>query len=150
MSSHIKAIAKPIRGKTKSIILSEQQFLCTTVAIVYEHSIAHNPTCPSVLPSLHYILPALTVFSFILPSRLPLVFHAGTSGAQRLQPAGFLACRSSSSAFCFHQWTAVLHFCCVSKYLLAFLFLATTAVGVCVRPHVCVRVCMYMFVWFAC
>lgn len=41
-----------------------------------------------------------------------------------LQPAGFLARRSSSSAFCFHQWTAALHFCCVSKYLLAFLFLA--------------------------
>ena len=38
---------------------------------------------------------------------------------------GFLAHSSLSSAFCFHQWTTILHLCCVSKYLLAFLFLAT-------------------------
>lgn len=71
----------------------------------------------SSLPSPPFPPPPLTA---ILPSRHPLVFHAGTGP----QPAGFLARRSSSSAFCFHQWTAALHFCCVSKYLLAFLFLA--------------------------
>lgn len=67
----------------------------------------------------------------------------GTSGAQRPQPAGFLACSSSSSAFCFHQWTTILHLCCVSKYLLAFLFLITpTVVGACLCACECV--------WFAC
>lgn len=80
-----------------------------------------TPSIPSSVP----------LVSSVPPSRLPLVFHTGTSGTQGLQPAGFLAHRSSSSAFCFHQWTTLLHFCCVSKYLLAFLFLSTpTDVGV--------------------
>lgn len=111
-------------------------------AIVYEHSLTHNPLCPSCLPSLPPSHPPCPLFSSVLPSRLTLVFHAGTSGAQGPQPAGFLARRSSSSAFCFHQWTTILYFCCVSKYLLAFLFLtAPTDVGVFCPLCVCVCVC---------
>ena len=104
----------------------------------FPHSL-HNPSIPSSLSM--SLLPALSHCS-ALSSCLPLVFHAGTSRAQRRQSAGFLARRSSSSSFCFHQWTTILHLCCVSKYLLAFLFLtAPTGVGL----YFCVSLCLYLY-----
>lgn len=89
---------------------------------------------PSLLPS----VPSSLLSSLL---RLPLVFHSSTSGAQGPRPPGFLARRSSSSAFCFQLWPTLLHFCCVSKYLLAFLFL--TAPMLLSTARMCVCVCCF-------
>ena len=101
---------------------------------------------PLLPPSLLPIIPAPS------PLLLPLVFHSSTSGAQGPRPTRFLARRSSSSAFCFQLWPTLLHFCCVSKYLLAFLFLTTpmflSTARACVRVCVCVSYPRLYFLTF--
>lgn len=104
------------------------------------HFINYNTICLFLL--LFFVSPSCCLSLLVLSTRLPLVFSGCTNRAKRPQPAGFLAHCSSSSAFCFHQWTTILHLCCVSKYLLAFLFLtASTDFSVYLCARVWTNVC---------
>lgn len=140
MTSNAICVWRGVNGQ-ENIMLLSFWLLCLNLSLQKLNQclfswwpLCYPELCWSLPSCFHLILPTLT------SSRLPLVFHLGTSGAQGLQLVSFLVCRSSSSAFCFHQWTALLHFCCVSKYLLAFLFLTApmllSAVRVCAGLYV--------------
>lgn len=110
------------------------------VAIVYEHPQSCSSLC-SPLP--HYILPVLALFS---PFPSSSCFPCGHKWGAVPVAGRFPGMPLLILCLLFHQWTGILHFCCVSKYLLAFLFLNTpTGVG-CVSVHMCAYVSVYICV----